>query len=283
MVDLHIHSSYSDGQHSPAKLACLAKEAGVSAWALTDHDTVDGCREAEQASNAMGLDFLTGIEISAKGSRELHILGYCVDPENEALRKACRSFRKYRNERKYRIQEYLAERGVHIRLEAVERYAGEGLVGRPHFARAMVECEAVANVREAFDKYLGIPAFDRVERQKPAPEEAVAMIAGAKGIAVLAHPQKLRLEQNELEDLVRQLRACGLRGIECFYSTHTESETEFYCSLAKRYGLLITGGSDFHGEQVKPEIVLGAGLSGCRYIMDEGIVTSLRQAAERME
>lgn len=280
MIDLHVHSNRSDGQYPPAELAGLVEKAGISAWALTDHDTVEGLSEAWEASRARSIAFFPGIEVSAKGNRELHILGYGIDPDDRALREACQNFRKYRDERKFRILDYLGKRGVELRLEDVEALASGGLVGRPHFARAMVAAGAVSSVREAFDQYLGIPEFDKVERPKPTPERAIELITGAGGVAVLAHPQKLRLDPPALEALVRHLYDCGLRGIECYYSTHTEEEKSRYLSLAQTYGLFVTGGSDFHGELVKPEIAIGMG-GGSLYVTDEQILAGLRLALDQ--
>lgn len=260
MLDLHIHSNASDGQYPPDALAQRVKDAGVSLWALTDHDTLDGIPQARQASQRLGLRFIPGIELSAKGNRELHILGYGVDIRHEGLRRACETFQEYREIRSGKIIGYLENKQVYIHLDDVRRLAGGELLGRPHFARAMVEAGYVSSVREAFDRYLGTPEFDAIERPKPSPQEAVALIRDAGGVAVLAHPKQLKLREQALEGLVADLAACGLQGMECYYSTHTREETAYYLFLAQRFNLRVTCGSDFHGEKVKPDIAIGTGI-----------------------
>lgn len=273
MIDLHTHSTASDGQYTPADLMRLAAKSGISTIALTDHDTVDGIPEARAEADKLGLSFIPGIEISVKGPvKELHILGYYIDIENESLKKMCRNFVSLREERKERIFKYLDDFGVHLTKEEVEKYSSNGLVARPHFARAMVDAGYVATTREAFDKYLATPAFDKIERPKPMPEEGIKCILEAGGIPVLAHPVQTKLSLPDLEELVISLKEAGLKGIECYYSTHTKEQTQSYLELAKKYNLIVTGGSDFHGEKVKPDICLGTGINNSLCVMDSEIL-----------
>lgn len=272
MIDLHVHSTASDGQYTPVELLEMAKRKGVTALALTDHDTVAGLREAQEAARRVGVMFIPGIEISVKAEGvggEFHILGYGIRPEHPVIQEMCRRFVELRRQREEKIFAFLAERNVSLTREQVECYAANGLVARPHFARAMVKAGYVSTVREAFDRYLAIPEFDRIERPKPSPEEGIARILRAGGIPVLAHPVQLGLDDETLERLLHRLKEAGIKGLECHYSTHTPEQTDYYLSLARKEGLTVTGGSDFHGEKIKPDIALGTGRNDSLRVPDE--------------
>jgi len=271
MIDLHIHTTASDGQYSPAQIVGMAKNAGLTMIAITDHDTIAGIEEGTQAALASGIGFIGGIEISVQGNRELHILGYGINPQNPELLSLCEGFAEGRRMRGLRILEYLRGYGIHLDLEQAQKHAGGELLGRPHFARALVDAGHVKTAREAFDKYLGTPDFDKVERPKPPPAQGIKTINDAGGISVLAHPVQLKLSDADLEKLLRELIQHGLGGIECYYSTHTPRQTEHYLSLARIYGLAVTGGSDFHGEKIKPEILLGTGINGSLNISEDDV------------
>lgn len=255
-VDLHTHSTASDGQYSPAALVRLAKERGIETLALTDHDTLDGLDEAILAGGEASVRVLRGIELSAKEYRGLHILGYCVSPDAPGLRELCAEMKRSRNERKHRIIAFLCEKGVEISLAEVEELAGGGIIGRPHFALAMVRRGYVETTAEAFDRYLATDEYHRIERQKPDARACVDAIHSAGGKASLAHPYQTGLAGDALDELVRKLAGYGLDAIECWYPRHTLQQREFYLSLAQKYHLHVTGGSDFHGEKVKPDIQL---------------------------
>ena len=258
-ADLHTHSTASDGQYRPSELVRLAKDRGIEILALTDHDTTDGLDEAVRAGEAVGLRVVRGIELSAREWPTFHILGYGLSPDAPALRDLCGRMRRGRDERKYRIIEYLAEKGIGIPLEEVEAQAGGGIVGRPHFARVLVQRGLVADSREAFDRYLDTEEFQRrIEREKPPVRECVETILESGGTASLAHPYQIGIGDEELDALVRDLRDLGLGAIECRYPRYTAAQTELYLRLAEKYGLHVTGGSDFHGEKVKPDIALAA-------------------------
>jgi hypothetical protein len=257
MTDLHIHTTASDGQYTPSQIIAMAKDKGITCLSITDHDTVAGIAEGAEAARQAGIDFIPGIEISVQGHRELHILGYHIDPHNHALVAMCSEFAENRAKRGERILDYLQGYGITLALEQVLVHTKNGLLGRPHFARALVEAGYVGTTREAFDRYLGTPAFDAIERPKPSFAEGIKIIANAGGLAVLAHPALLKLDDHALETLLRELIENGLGGIEAFYSTHTQAQTGFYLSLCEKYRLTVTGGSDFHGEKVKPDIPLG--------------------------
>lgn len=254
-VDLHTHSTASDGQYSPPELVRLAKNRGIETLALTDHDTLDGLDEAVSAGAAAGVQVLRGIELSAREYRGLHILGYCISPEAPGLRELCAEMKQSRNERKHRIIAFLREKGVDISLAEVEELAG-GVIGRPHFARVMVRRGYVKTTAEAFDRYLATDEYRRIERKKPDARTCVEAIHSAGGKVSLAHPYQTGLAGDALDALVRELAGYGLDAIECWYPRHTPQQREFYLSLAQKYGLHVTGGSDFHGENVKPDIQL---------------------------
>lgn len=259
-VDLHTHSTASDGQYSPHALVALAREKGIQALALTDHDTLDGLPEACAAGEELGVTVLRGVELGAREHRNLHLLGYGFSLDASPLSDLCRRLREARDTRKYRIVDFLRERGVEIALSEVEETAGGRVIARPHFAQVMLKHGYVSTIREAFDKYLDTEEFQSVERFKAEAAVCIQAIKASGGKASLAHPYQLGLDEEELDALAASLAKEGLDAIECFYPRHTKEQTEAYLSLAKRYGLKITGGSDFHGERVKPDV----GLEGIR-------------------
>jgi len=257
MIDLHIHTNASDGQYSPEETVRLAAQKGATYIAITDHDTVAGLDEARRAAKEVGIDCIPGIEISVQGNRELHILGYFIDYAHQGLTKACDNFIRLRKQRRDRILTYLSQKGVPLTEEQVRRHVLHDAVGRPHFARAMVEAGYVLSVQDAFDRYLGTPEFDGVERAKPAAREGLQMIINAGGIPVLAHPAMLKLDDKSLEALIAELTEAGLKGLECYYGKHTPEQVAQYLRYADKYGLLPTAGSDFHGENNKPGVDIG--------------------------
>lgn len=257
IADLHTHSTASDGQYSPAKLVRLAKDRGIEVLALTDHDTLDGVEAAVKTGEALGLPILRGVELRAAEYENLHILGYGVTPGAAKLTELCGKFKAARNERKLRIIEYLREKGCELTLDEVEEIAGGGIIGRPHFAQAMVRRGYVESNREAFDRYLDTAEYhEKVKRFKAPAWVCLEAIKAAGGKASFAHPYQVGLGDEALEALVIQLKDCGLDAIECYYPRHTPEQTALYLRLAEKYSLHITGGSDFHGERVKPDIQL---------------------------
>ncbi|MDR3766296.1 MAG: PHP domain-containing protein [Butyricicoccus sp.] len=263
MLDLHTHSTASDGQYTPTELVHLAAQKGVTVLSLTDHDTTAGLAEAAQAAAGCGIHFIPGIELDTKypGIRgNFHMLGYGIDPEHPALAAQCADFAEQRLQRANRIFSYLESYGIHLDRDKVFAYAGPGVIARPHFARVMLESGYVSSIQEAFDRYLDTPEFQTIDRPKPHPKEAIQMIRQAGGIPVLAHPYQMKLGEHSLPALLEELKNDGLGGLECYYSTHTAQQTEELLALAGRYGLYITGGSDFHGEKIKPQIALATGI-----------------------
>lgn len=259
IADLHTHSSASDGQYAPAELVRLAKARGLEVLALTDHDTLSGLEEAIRIGEALGVRVLRGVELSAKEHGNLHILGYGFTASPSPLSELCREMKNRRNQRKYEIIDYLRTKRVDIPLEEVEAIAAGGVVGRPHFAQVIVQRGFAKSNREVFDRWLDTAEFQEINNHfKLAAKTCVETIKAAGGRASLAHPYQTGLGDDMLDALVGELAGYGLDAIECFYPRHTAAQQAFYLRLAEKYGLHITGGSDFHGERVKPDIALAA-------------------------
>lgn len=262
-IDLHIHSTASDGQYTPTQLIHMAKKIGISVLAITDHDTIAGLDEAKKAAYELDIRLISGIELDTKYpgiEGNFHILGYGIDWKYPALRDLCTDLSAQREGRAHRIFSYLQRNGVCPSYERVYTLAKNSVIGRPHFARAMVEEGLVSTTSEAFERYLDTPEFQKIDRIKPHPRNAISMIIESGGIAVLAHPSQLKLNGYSLETLLQDLKRYGLGGIECYYSTHTPKQTQEYLSFAEKLGLYATGGSDFHGQAVKPDIHMGTGI-----------------------
>jgi hypothetical protein len=242
-VDLHAHTTFSDGLLTPEALVARAIEKRLAALAITDHDTVEGIPRALAVAGTV-LEVVPGIELStAFEGADLHILGYYVNPEHVQLRERLQGFQQERRDRARSILERLRELGAPVDLDAVLELAGPGVVGRPHVAQAMVRAGLVADFDDAFDRYLGSQAPAYVPRPAFSPAEAIALIHAADGVSVLAHPGP-----QMPDSVIERLNAAGLRGIEVWHPQHGNATVRRYQALAERLGLLATGGSDFHGE-----------------------------------
>lgn len=258
-LDLHLHTTHSDGSCTPTEVVGLAHQARVTALAITDHDITSGISEATAAGEQYGIEIIPGVEISSiMGNSELHILGYFLDWQDTLLNERFKSLRDSRHRRNPRIVDRLQSLGIEITYDEVCTLAGSDSVGRPHIARALMNKGVVTSAQEAFDRFLGDGKPAYVPRDLPSPAEAIQWIKAARGLAVLAHPTWVRLTDQTLAELVRQLKANGLDGVEVYYSTHAARQTREYLSLAQQLGLLVTGGSDFHG-LTKPDIEVGIG------------------------
>ena len=268
-ADLHTHSTASDGQYPPAKLAEKAQKAGVEVLALTDHDTMDGVEEAAAAGESYGIRVLRGVELGASEDRHMHILGLALAPSCAQLAKLCRKLQESRDERKYRIVDFLREKGISIDLKEVEELAGGNVIARPHFAQVMVRHGYVATTREAFDRFLDTDEYQRIERYKADAPACIEAIHQGGGKAVLAHPYQLGFSDERLEDTVRWLKECGLDGLECHYPRHTPEMVKKYRALARRYDLHVSAGSDFHGELPRPDTVLTPVSMELDWLMEE--------------
>jgi len=257
-ADLHTHSTASDGQYTPAELVRLAKKRGIEVMALTDHDNLDGLDEAVQTGEELGLRVVRGVELSADEYPNLHILGYGFSPEAPGLREMCEGYKHGREERKYRILDYLQKKGIDIPLSEVEHEAAGGVIGRPHFAQVMLRYGYAADRKEAFDLYLDTEEFHQMDKGKPSARSCIELIRNAGGKVSLAHPYLTGLAGDDLERFVLELVGYGMDAIECFYPKYTLELSKSYLRLAEKYHLHITGGSDFHGELIKPGVELAA-------------------------
>ena len=249
IIDLHSHSRASDGQHPVEEVAALAASAGVGVWALTDHDTVAGIAEAAAAAARRGVRLVPGIELSTFiDRREIHVLGHFVDPESPAVRDFQALLEEKRRVRMGEIVQKLAEVGVAVHPDDIEKHSGGKLLGRPHVARALMDRGYVSTVKEAFDLWLGEGKPAYVGRFRLEARDAVALVRGAGGTATIAHPGLSRIERGDLT----RLRDWGLAGVEVSHPEQNPSVREKYRALAAELGLVPTAGSDFHGDVVAP-------------------------------
>ena len=273
-IDLHVHSTASDGTLSPSEVVREAHARGLCAIALTDHDTMDGVAEALQAGMRLGVEVIPGVELNTESpAGEVHVLGYFPPPEgwspeadpaghgagvvgaviDREFYDLLASRRDSRAERARKMVQRLRELGMPLSYEDVLRQAGDAPVGRPHIARALLEAGYVESVKEAFDRWLyrGGPAY--VPREKLSPAEAVQAIIDAGGVPVLAHPGRI-----DGQWVIQELIDAGLEGLECHYPEHTPEQTERYLGLAREHGLVVTGGTDYHGPRSPHDADLGS-------------------------
>lgn len=275
-VDLHTHSTASDGSYSPTELLQRAKDAGLRVLALTDHDSTGGIEEAAQAARNLDIEFIPGIEINTDVSGgEIHVLGYFIEYQRSAFQEVLQVLRNARERRGQRMVELLNEAGIHISWERVREIA-QGSVGRPHVARALMEAGYVQSVAEAFDKYIGKGCFAYVPRYKLTPEDAVHLVASANGLPVMAHPLWLP-GLATLREWLPDLRAAGMVGLETYYGPYTPEEEGILHALADEYGLIPTGGTDFHGPGIHPTPL------GGRYVPYEAVERLKAEAAKQRD
>jgi predicted metal-dependent phosphoesterase TrpH len=242
-IDLHTHSTASDGKLRPSEVVRLAARAGIGALALTDHDTTAGVVEAQQAGRELGLEVIAGVEINSEGEHgDAHILGYFLDPSEPYLQDQLEAIRNARVGRARGMLKKLAAMGMPLEWERVMAIAGDAVsIARPHVARAMVEAGYVATTQEAFDRYISDKGPAYVNRLRMTMREAIGFIHGAGGVAVMAHPA-----ESKLVHLIPRLVEAGLDGVEVYYPKHTPEQRAELLDLAQRYHLVTTGGSDFH-------------------------------------
>jgi predicted metal-dependent phosphoesterase TrpH len=282
VIDLHSHTNESDGTYTPAELVDEASRRGLEALAITDHDTFAGYDQAVQIAGAKGLDLVCGIEINTRMAHSeygrernwnIHLLGYFLhQPPALTFREWLFDLLETRRERNARLVKKLQSMGVDIELNEVEA-VGRTLTGRPHFARVLLNKGYVSSSEEAFRKYLGESAPGFVHRESPHTAMGIQQIQAAGGLPVLAHPVRLGVrDPRQEEDLISELLDAGLRGIEVYHSDHRPADVARYAAIAKKFGLAVSGGSDFHGG-AKPNIRLGTGANGNlnvpRKVLDE--------------
>lgn len=259
MLDLHIHTTASDGSLTPTQVVQLARKKGFSLIAVTDHDTMGGVAEALEAGKKYNVDVVPGVEISSGVTLEVHMLGYGMSPDHPVMKAMMENMRAARVERMERIIENLQKMGVPITVEEVEAVAG-GAIGRPHIAQVLIAHGLVPDVRTAFREYIGVGAKAYVERRKMTSEQVIANIRDAGGVPVLAHGGLLRISEVELNQWIDSMAKKGLMGLECYHNAHTPQMERLLRAAAERNGLLVTGGSDFHGAS-RPDVEMGTGLS----------------------
>ena len=253
-VDLHSHTTASDGSIPPRVLVQLAREKGLAALAISDHDTTDALDDAISAGGELGVEVIPAVEMSTDvPAGEVHILGYFIDYHNERLQSLLSILREARLGRAQKMVEKLAALGMPLSWDRVKSFAGDGAVGRPHVAKAMVEKGYVSDIKTAFDLYINRNGPAYVERYKLTPAEAVQTIRQVGGLAVLAHP----LEGNGSLHLLPELVPAGLGGVECYYTGYAPDVVAMLEQTARKYGLVTSGGSDFHGEGVAANSILG--------------------------
>jgi len=278
-IDLHTHTTWSDGSYSPTELIGWAHQHDIQTLAITDHDTTDGLDEALGHSRPLGLDLIAGIEISTRfQGREIHVLGYFINYHDPLFQTRIRRLQATRIQRIREILQKLALNGIALDLGDVQRLAGSGSIGRPHIAQLLITHGHVSTFREAFEKYLGIRGKAFVPRDVPEASDTFSWIREAGGLAVLAHPFWEGFRQEEIDPACQTLVENGLQGLEVFYGTFSAKQISFNLHLAKRFDLLVSGGSDFHGS-FKPEIAIGKGKGDLK--VPQSALDRLRKAAGR--
>ena len=257
-IDLHVHTTASDGTASPAQVMRMARDLGLKAVAITDHDTVSGCAEAAEEGRALGVEAVPGVELSSRYGTTIHILGYFLRTESPALTRVLEAIVAERDERNRRMAAKMAADGIPVDYDQMLRRFGK-VVGRPNFGQMLVELGRASSVQDAFDRFIekGQPYY--LPRKMISIERSVEVIREAGGVPVLAHPLQYRLEEPALRQLIEHCMDHGLLGMECRYSRYDEGQSHYLLRLAREYGLTPTGGSDYHGTN-KPEIALGSGM-----------------------
>ncbi|MBR1597824.1 MAG: PHP domain-containing protein [Lachnospiraceae bacterium] len=264
-IDLHVHSTASDGSFTPEEVVELAKEAGLTYFALTDHDTVKGVPAAiAHAEKTGGINVIPGTELSCyEGEREIHIVGLFLDYNNKEFNEALASLERARELRNEQMVQKFVDAGIPLTIEELKHGNPGSVITRAHFARVLVEKGVCKDKAAAFDKYIGINCPFYLPKPKVTPEYVIGLINKAGGTAILAHPYSYKLTRSQVEKLLDRLIPAGLAGMECYYSTYDNSQTSELRSMAISKKLLVSGGSDFHGA-IKPDISIGTGWGNLR-------------------
>lgn len=266
IIDMHAHTNYSDGELSPQELIRLAIDKKIGTLAITDHNTIEGLKTIDRKSEIIeksGIRVINGIELSAKSNvGRMHILGYGIDLNNELLNKKMSDLKDISINSVLSIMEQIKrDYGIRFRYDDIKELVNANHnLGRPDLAKLCIKYGYASTVEEAFNKYL-IEAYNKTRKtsNKLQYQECLELIIKSGGIPVLAHPKSLELREKEFLVLLQDMISCGLKGIEVYHSSHTKEEMKYYLEIANKYNLLISGGSDFHGKTVKPDIELGSG------------------------
>lgn len=272
-VDLHTHSNFSDGTSTPEELILHARELGLHAIALTDHDTVLGLPRAQAQADACGIRLVPGVEISTRyKNKEIHILGYFCRTEDPIFQETLRDLQKRRIDKNERILKHMQQDGIPVTMEEICCGVEQSMVTRAHFGRYLMDHGYVSSVNEAFTRFLG-EGRPYYEPKVPYPSvDAVRLIRAAGGVAYFAHPGLSHLPDEDLETLIILLKEAGLTGIEAYHSKHSEEATSFALKMAEKYGLAVSGGSDYHARN-KPDIELGIGCGNL--VLDDSLLETL--------
>jgi predicted metal-dependent phosphoesterase TrpH len=278
MIDLHCHSLFSDGTKTPEELVSLAEQGGLVALALTDHDTTAGLARFMAAGENSAVETVPGIELSAEfGAVPLHILGYFFDVANPALQESLTWVRQGRAERNVQMLKKLNALGYGLTMEDIRKHAGDELVGRPHFAAALMEAGRFTHANKIYQQLLGKGKAAYVERRRLSPEQCVELIRGAGGVAVIAHPGQMKLSGNKLRRLIRQLLPHGLGGLEVLHPSHQPHQVLAFERICAEFDLALTGGTDYHGA-LTPQLRLGTGF-GTLHVPDD-LLENLRHCSQ---
>jgi len=272
-ADLHVHTTFSDGEDTPQEVVAKAKEARLKTIAITDHDVVDGIEPAISEGERLSVTVIPGVEFTTElPKKEVHILGYFIDYKRKDFNETLSKIRESRQTRIYRIAEKLKKIGITLDPKKVFAISGSGSAGRPHVARALLEDGIVKSVREAFHKYLSSRGPAYVPHYKLSPTAAVKLVLSCGGIPVFAHPAI-----SNCDDIIPDLVAAGLKGIEVYYPSHSERDVKRYLGFAKKMNLLVTGGSDYHGVEFVRDVKLGA------ISIPDDLVKKLFEAKEELD
>ena len=278
-IDLHSHTTFSDGSFTPTELISLANKKKLDILAITDHDTTDGLSEAMKATKDLSLELIPGVELSSQfQNREMHILGYFINLTNPQFQARLKALRSTRIERIRHILDRLHLLGIDISLTDVEQCAGIGTIGRPHIAQVLLLKKYVPSIKDAFEQFLGSRGKAYVQRAVPEARDIIGWIIDAGGVPILAHPYWEGLNKEESIAACQTLADQGLQGLEVFYGTFSARQISFNLGLARQFDLLMTGGSDFHGT-LRPDIALGKGRGSLH--VPQKAMERLRQAAGR--
>lgn len=261
-IDLHVHTNFSDGSETPESTVRHASDLGISAIAITDHDTTEAIKRAQAEGEKLGIEVVAGIELCCGWhGKEIHMLGYDLDPDNARLRATLDWIVEDRNERNRKMVELMRADGIDIDLDRLQSEHPGSIIGRPHFAMCLIKAGLAENILDAFDKFIDPGRKYYVRRNFLTVEQAAENICAAGGRSAVAHPRQYKMDAAQLNELLGCAKAAGVSGVECRYSGYLPEEVAHYEALAKSYGFCVTGGSDWHGRH-KPHIEMGSGING---------------------
>lgn len=263
MIDLHAHTIASDGEKTPTELIDMALEEKLEAIAITDHDTVDGIKEAYEYSKNKDILFVPGIELEANVEKgQMHILGLFIDFENPELNEILSKIKEARNRRNDFFIIEFNKMGFEITIDELKEVSGGKIIGKPHFAKIFLRKNYIQTKAEMFDNYFNKPPLNTVKKASFSPEVIIKAIKNANGIVILAHPQSLKLDDQDLVEKIKELKTYGLDGLECYHSNQTPEQMARFKEIAKNLNLVISKGSDYHGPITKPDVELAYGKNG---------------------